>query len=118
MHRWLSLLASFGVIGGFVLIAFQLDLNTEAIRLRNATELNRDDREVVVRIATNYLTFSFGQSYWKHIKEGYYPPDFVAAIDDALSSMDRDLLETQFRGIVNDIEQLPPADGVSFGSDR
>lgn len=41
-HQWLSLLANIGVIAGFIMIAVQLNLNTTAIRLQNAMNLNRD----------------------------------------------------------------------------
>ncbi len=40
--QWLTLLGNFGVIAGFVLIAFQLSLNTEAIRLQSAMAMNRE----------------------------------------------------------------------------
>ena len=42
LNQWLSLVANIGVIAGFILVAYQLNLNTESIRLRNAMDLNRD----------------------------------------------------------------------------
>ena len=167
LNQWLSLVANFGVIAGFILVAYQLNLNTESIRLRNAMDLNRDtsaaeiaymgetthvafanaifrpadmtdeqmgqvwaylniamnstlntwiayesgfatkdDWEGALRIASNYLAFKVGQIYWKHTKEGYFPPEFVASIDAALSNMDRDLLAHQFKNIVTDVRQI------------
>ena len=41
LNKWLTLLANFGVIGGLVLIAMQMNFNTETIKLQNAIELNR-----------------------------------------------------------------------------
>ena len=41
LNQWLSLLANVGVVVGFVLIAAQLNLNTEAIRLQNRLDMNR-----------------------------------------------------------------------------
>ena len=40
-NRWLSLLASVGVLAGFALVAFQLNLNTKAIRLQTAISVNQ-----------------------------------------------------------------------------
>ena len=42
LNQWLTLLANFGIIAGFVLVAFQLSLNTEAVRLQSAMAMNRD----------------------------------------------------------------------------
>ena len=42
LNKWLTLLANFGVIGGLVLVAIQMNFNTETIRLQNALELNRE----------------------------------------------------------------------------
>ncbi len=41
VNKWLTLLANFGVIGGLLLVAFQINFNTETIRLQNAIELDR-----------------------------------------------------------------------------
>jgi len=41
LNKWLSLLASFGVIGGLVLVAMQMNLTAEAIRQQNDIELSR-----------------------------------------------------------------------------
>ena len=40
-NRWLSLLSSIGVLAGFALVAFQLNLNTKAIRLQTAISVNQ-----------------------------------------------------------------------------
>jgi len=42
LNKWLTLLANFGVIGGLVLVAIQMNFNTETIRLQNDLELNRE----------------------------------------------------------------------------
>jgi hypothetical protein len=42
LNKWLTLLANFGVIGGLVLLAIQMNFNTETIRLQNDLELNRE----------------------------------------------------------------------------
>jgi hypothetical protein len=42
LNKWLTLLANFGVIGGLVLVALQMNFNTETIRLQNDLELNRE----------------------------------------------------------------------------
>jgi hypothetical protein len=34
LNQWLTLVANFGVVAGFILIAFQLQQNTEALRLQ------------------------------------------------------------------------------------
>ncbi len=41
VNKWLTLLANFGVIGGLLLVAFQINFTTETIRLQNAIELDR-----------------------------------------------------------------------------
>ncbi len=41
LNKWLTLLANFGVIGGMLLIAMQMNFNTETVKLQNAIELNR-----------------------------------------------------------------------------
>ena len=41
LNQWLVLVANLGVVAGFILLAFQLSLNTDAIRLKNATDLIR-----------------------------------------------------------------------------
>ncbi len=41
LNKWLTLVANFGVIGGLVLVAMQMNFNTETIRLQNDLELNR-----------------------------------------------------------------------------
>jgi len=41
VNKWLTLLANFGVIGGLVLVAIQMNFNTETISLQNDLELNR-----------------------------------------------------------------------------
>ena len=40
-NKWLTLLANFGVIGGLVLVAVQMNFNTETISLQNDLEMNR-----------------------------------------------------------------------------
>jgi hypothetical protein len=40
VNKWLTLVANLGVVAGIVLVAVQLHLNTEAIRLQNAYDLN------------------------------------------------------------------------------
>ena len=40
-NRWLSLLSSIGVLAGFALVAFQLNLNTKAIRIQTAISVNQ-----------------------------------------------------------------------------
>jgi hypothetical protein len=42
LNKWLTLLANFGVIGGLVLVAIQMNFNTETIRLQNDLALNRE----------------------------------------------------------------------------
>ena len=42
VNQWLKMVGNFGVIAGFVLVAFQLSLNTEAIRLQSAMAMNRE----------------------------------------------------------------------------
>ena len=41
VNKWLTLLANFGVIGGLVLVAIQMNFNTKTISLQNDLELNR-----------------------------------------------------------------------------
>ncbi len=41
LNQWLSLGANVGIVVGFILIAVQLNLNTEAIRLQNRLDFNR-----------------------------------------------------------------------------
>ena len=41
LNEWLTLIANVGVIAGFVLVAYQLSLNTEAIRLQSAQDQAR-----------------------------------------------------------------------------
>ena len=41
VNRWLTLLANFGVIGGLVLVAMQMNLTAEAIKQQNDIELSR-----------------------------------------------------------------------------
>jgi hypothetical protein len=41
LNRWLTLLANFGVIGGLVLIAMQMNFAAETIRLQNDLDLNK-----------------------------------------------------------------------------
>ena len=42
LNKWLTLLANFGVIGGLVLVAMQMNFSTKTIRLQNDLELNRE----------------------------------------------------------------------------
>ena len=167
LNQWFKILGNVGVIAGFVLVAFQLNVNTEAIRLLSAMAMNREasaaeiaymgesthiamataifrpsemtdeqvgqvwaymnialnsalntwiaykagfateeDWEGATRIATNYLSFKFGQLYWRHVKDGYYPADFVAGIDAGLATMDRNLLTNQWMNIMKDVSKL------------
>jgi len=39
--RWLTVLSNFGVIGGLVLVAMQMNLNSDAIKQQNEIELYR-----------------------------------------------------------------------------
>ena len=39
LNKWLTLIANLGVMGGLVLVALQMNFNTETIRLQNAGEL-------------------------------------------------------------------------------
>ena len=41
LNKWLTLLANFGVIGGLVLVAVQMNVNAERISLQNDLEMNR-----------------------------------------------------------------------------
>ena len=60
LNQWLSLVANFGVIAGFILVAYQLNLNTESIRLRNAMDLNRDTSaaEIAFMGETTHVAFA------------------------------------------------------------
>jgi len=41
LNKWLTLLANFGVIGGLVLIAMQMNFTAETIRLQHDIDLNK-----------------------------------------------------------------------------
>jgi hypothetical protein len=41
LNKWLTLLANVGVISGLVLVALQMNLNTEVIKVQNATQLKQ-----------------------------------------------------------------------------
>ncbi len=41
VNKWLTLVANFGVIGGLVLVAMQMNLATEAINQQSDIELSR-----------------------------------------------------------------------------
>jgi len=41
VNKWLTLLANFGVIGGLVLVAMQMNLTAEAINQQSDIELSR-----------------------------------------------------------------------------
>lgn len=41
LNKWLTLLANFGVIGGLVLIAMQMNFTAGTIRLQNDIDLNK-----------------------------------------------------------------------------
>jgi hypothetical protein len=41
LNKWLTLAANLGVMGGLVLVAMQMNFNTETMRLQNASDLTR-----------------------------------------------------------------------------
>lgn len=41
LNKWITPLANLGLLGGFLLVAVQMNLNTQAIKLQNSLELNR-----------------------------------------------------------------------------
>ena len=60
LNQWLSLGANVGVVVGFLLIAVQLNLNTEAIRLQNRLDFNRGFTagEVAFMGETTHIAFA------------------------------------------------------------
>ena len=60
LNQWLSLGANVGVVVGFLLMAAQLNLNTEAIRLQNRLDLNRGvtAAETAFMGETTYIAFA------------------------------------------------------------
>ncbi len=71
-NRWLTLLANFGVIGGLVLIAMQMNFNTETIRLQNDIELNRG-------IAASELAFMGDAASTAYATAVFHPAELTAA---------------------------------------
>ena len=41
LNKWITPLANLGVLGGLPMVAVQMNLNTQAIKLQNSFELNR-----------------------------------------------------------------------------
>ena len=72
LNKWLTLLANFGVIGGLVLIAVQMNFNTETIRLQNAVELNRG-------IAAGELAFMGDSAHIAYATALFHPAELTEA---------------------------------------
>ena len=60
LNQWLALGANIGVVVGFLLIAAQLNLNTEAIRLQHRVDLNRATNagEIAFMGETTHVAFA------------------------------------------------------------
>ncbi len=67
---------------------------------------SRADWERARGTAPLYLSFPFGQVWWRETKAGF-PTDFVEEVEDAMSESDRNSLKTQFDRVKHAAQQLP-----------
>ena len=178
LNKWLTLLANFGVIGGLVLVALQMNFNTETMRLQNDLELNRalsagelaymgDSTSIAYnnalfhpeqltepqlgqlwaylhnvmlaaqnnwlayrqgqaseaswnharKQAASFISFRAGRIWWDHDKFEY-EEDFVAQIDEELTSMDPLDVERVTREMLEQIRALGPTHSQAAAQTR
>jgi hypothetical protein len=72
VNKWLTLLANFGVIGGLVLVAIQMNFNTKTISLQNDLELNR-------ALAAGELAYMGDSTPTAHANAVFRPADLTEA---------------------------------------
>lgn len=72
LNKWLTLLANFGVIGGLVLVALQMNFNTETIKLQNDLELNRE-------LAAGELAYMGDSTSIAYANALFHPADLTEA---------------------------------------
>jgi hypothetical protein len=72
LNKWLTLVANFGVIGGLVLVAVQMNFNTKTIRLQNDLELNRE-------LAAGELAIMGDSTHIAYANALFHPADLTEA---------------------------------------
>ena len=72
LNKWLTLVANLGVMGGLVLVAMQMNLNTATIRLQNELELNRE-------LAAGELAYMGDSAYIAFAVAQFHPGELTEA---------------------------------------
>ena len=72
LNKWLTLMANFGVIGGLVLVAIQMNFNTDTIRLQNDLQLNRE-------LASGELAYMGDSTSIAYANALFYPAELTEA---------------------------------------
>jgi hypothetical protein len=90
INRWLTLGANIGVLSGLILVALQINQNSEIAKAQLANDYYLADEELVLD-RVGYLRWHLGNSVgekWWATSKRFYSKEFADLIDDALARDD------------------------------